>query len=186
MGKFLRPPISTTHFVRRAPKTLAPARIDAMRGTTVLSVARNVLYSGNANSVVLGISIVSLAMGGCATMYEVEPGPGKEPASIEGSYWGSLRYDRALIKAIDEKEFGFRPVASASILPGHHAVTAHCFHGWSHLASAYGHDETLEFVAVPGRKYQVKCKYDNGISGTQWTWIEDRTTGEVVAGNRPD
>ncbi len=134
----------------------------------------------------LGMAFSILALTGCATVYEVEPAAGEQPATIEGSYWGSLRYDKAAIEAADEKEFGFRPVASAKILPGPHLGRAHCFHGWSHLAGAYGHDETLEFIAISGHKYQVRCAYSGGISGTQWTWIEDKTTGDVVAGNRPD
>ena len=133
-----------------------------------------------------GMACSVLALTGCATMYEAESASGEEPATIEGSYWGSLRYDKAAIKAIDEKDFGFRPVASASILPGPHSVRAHCFHGWSQLSGAYGHDETLEFVAISSHKYQVKCNYSGGIGGTQWTWIEDKTTGVVVAGNRPN
>lgn len=134
----------------------------------------------------VAIAFSVLALTGCATVYEAEPVAGEEPATIEGSFWGSLRYDKAAIEAVDEEEFGFRPVASAKILPGPHSVRAHCFHGWSHLASAYGHDETLDFIAISGHKYQVRCTYSGGISGTQWTWIEDKTTGEVVAGSRPD
>jgi hypothetical protein len=134
----------------------------------------------------VGMACSVLALTGCATMYEAEPASGEEPATIEGSYWGSLRYDKAAIESIDEKDFGFRPVASARILPGLHSVRAHCFHGWSHLAGAYGHDETLEFFAISGHKYQVKCNYSGGIGGTQWTWIEDKTTGAVVAGNSPN
>ena len=129
---------------------------------------------------------VTLVNAACATMYEGNHAPGEEPATIEGSFWGSLRYDRAVIEAIDEKDFGFRPVASASVLPGPHSVRAHCFHGWTHLASAIGHDETLEFIALPGRTYQVKCTFTGGATGTQWTWIEDQTTGRLVAGQKPD
>jgi len=132
------------------------------------------------------ISAIVLALTGCATMYEGKHAPGEEPATIEGSYWGSLRYDKAAIRGIDEKDFALRPVASASILPGHHSVRARCYRGWSPLSGAYGHDEILEFLAVSGHKYQVKCKFNGGARGTLWTWIEDKTTGEVVDGNRPD
>lgn len=132
------------------------------------------------------VAFFVLALTGCATMYEVESAPGEEPATIEGSYWGSLRYDKAAIRGIDEKDFGLRPVAQASIMPGHHSVRTRCFHGWSPMSGAYGHDEILEFIAVSGHKYQVKCKFTRGVSGPQRTWIEDKKTGEVVAGNRPN
>lgn len=135
---------------------------------------------------VVAITCIPFAVSACATMYEGEAVSGEEPATIEGSYWGSLRYDRALIEAVDHKEFGFRPIASARILPGHHSVRAHCYHGWSHLAGAYGHDEELEFIAVSGHRYQVRCGYSGGVHGTQWTWIEDETGGQVVAGERPE
>lgn len=132
------------------------------------------------------LGLVAFLGVGCATMHEGERLPKESVATIEGSYWGSLRYDKALMESIDEKDFGFRPVASAIILPGHHSVTVHCYHGWSHLAGSFGHDETLELIAVAGHKYQAKCKLIGGVMGTQWSWIEDKLTGEVVAGQRPD
>ena len=134
---------------------------------------------------VVVMSAIVLALIGCATTYDGERAPEEEPATIEGSYWGSLRYDRAAIRGIDEKDFGLRPVANASILPGDHSVTARCFHGWGPMSGAYGFVRTLEFTAVSGHKYQVKCKR-GGPGGPAWAWIEDKTTGEVVAGDRPE
>jgi len=106
-----------------------------------------------------------------------------EIAVVHGSYWRSIRYDKAMIIGIDHDDFGTFGHESVELLPGKHKVYISCYHGWNiATASLYGYDEAIEFEAEPGHHYKARCKF---INDKQWSWVEDSETGEIVGGYDP-
>ena len=71
---------------------------------------------------------------------------------------------------------------NVDVLPGEHRVSIYCWHGFGPDSSA-GLQRRLGFIhfmAEAGHEYQVSC----GVVGRFVRWIEDLTSGEIVADER--
>jgi hypothetical protein len=132
------------------------------------------------------ILIISLALtivGGCATQAVGPNHSSDEMAALHGSYWGSLRWNKAAIGGYDGTEFGMKPVMMVKLLPGEHSIRAICFTGFDMLTTGMmAITRTINFQAEAEHSYQVRC----GSSGSGKTfWIVDKSSGEVVGGTAP-
>lgn len=128
------------------------------------------------------IACVLIGLQGCATQPTTLDSPDEEMASVHGTYWGSLRWHKAVITGYDNTDFGLRPVAMVKLIPGQHSISAHCHSGFHSLSGMLGTMGTISFDAEPGHSYKVFC----GASGSRMTiWIEDQSDGSVVGGTPP-
>lgn len=131
----------------------------------------------------LGISLFLMMIGGCATQSVSPEQSGVEMATLHGSYWGSLRWNKAAIDGYDGIDFGMKPVMMVKLLPGEHSVTAICFTGFDPLtAGMFTITRTVSFLAEAGHSYQVRC---GSVGSGKTFWIVDKTSGKVVGGNAP-
>lgn len=134
-----------------------------------------------------GIPIIVLCasiVGGCAHQaYVGKARSSEETAIIEDSYWGSLRFDRAMIIGVDHDDFGDFGHERVSFLPGKHKIYIMCYHGWNIATTGlYGRHEVVEFEAEANHKYKAYCSI---IDDDQWSWIEDLESGNIVGGKKP-
>jgi hypothetical protein len=132
---------------------------------------------------ILIISLALVIIGGCATQAIGPDHPSEEMATLHGSYWGSLRWNKAAIDGYDGIDFGMKPVMMVKLLPGEHSITAVCFTGFDPMTTGmFAITSTIRFQAEAGHSYQVRC----GSSGSGKTfWIKDKTSGKVVGGYAP-
>ena len=105
---------------------------------------------------------------------------------IKDSYTGSLRSERASIAGVDDQSFRlawWSMPEKVDVLPGEHRVTIYCWRGFGPGSSAglQGRLGFVKFTAQAGNEYQIFC----GVEvGRFVRWIEDLTSGEVIAEQR--
>jgi hypothetical protein len=135
----------------------------------------------------IGMPIIMLyasLVGGCAHQaYVGEARSSEETATIEDTYWGSFRFDRAMIIGVDHDDFGDFGRERVSLLPGMHKIYIMCYHGWNIATTGlYGRHEVVEFEAKAKHKYKTYCLI---TGGSQWSWIVELESDSIVGGKKP-
>jgi len=154
----------------------------AQIGRQIMTILKLPMVSKKMKNILI-ISLALMMIGGCATQSVSPEKSSEEMAALHGSYWGSLRWNKAAIGGYDGIKFGMKPVMMVKLLPGEHSITAICYTGFDMLTTGMmAITRTINFQAEARHSYQVRC----GSSGSGKTfWIVDKTSGEVVAGAAP-
>jgi hypothetical protein len=133
------------------------------------------------STVAKALSFVSvILLSGCGTM-QVYEGPKRashEVAVITSNLLAGL-FDTAYILQIDGKDLGATD-DNVEVLPGKHTVKIGVSTGLGY--QQYIGNKTISFEAIAGHTYQVNGKIRKGDT---FAWIEDKNTGELVAGEKP-
>jgi len=114
---------------------------------------------------------------GCGGMTQTYEGPRKSAhdVAILKTNVGELTFDTVWIDLVDGKNL-VRAYSEIEVLPGRHSVRVQLSSGFIKT------NRIVSFEANAGRTYHVK-----GVilrSGSR-AWIEDDSTGEIVAGEKP-
>jgi len=128
--------------------------------------------------------LCTLLIEGCAHQaYVGETLSSNEIAIVEDSYWGSFRFDRAMIIGVDHDDFGAFGRERVKLLPGKHKIYIMCYHGWNMAtAGLYGRHEVIEFDAEANHEYRAYCSI---IDDDQWSWIEELESASIAGGKKP-
>ncbi len=152
--------------------------------------------------------LLALLSSGCATMkaYEGPELPRSEIAVLDvghrhggvlGLIYGIVPVPayrhRTYIYEIDGKKKGLR--REIHILPGQHTARVHywrnpdvtfCVGGYAGsdgcIANYETRDLSIDFTAEAGHEYRIPAERRDERN---WIWVEDITTGKVVAGEKP-
>jgi hypothetical protein len=117
---------------------------------------------------------------------------GEDPAYLSvpmmKEYWGiggaSLRISRVDDQYMETpRPFGAISVNSAILQPGNHTIGLHYSYrawcGYIRCAIEYDRFLSITFDAESGHRYRANVEREED---QYWIWIEDKTTGEIVAG----
>ena len=131
--------------------------------------------------VFFAISFTTLlaSCGGTIQTYEGPKLPPEKVAVIKSG--SSDLFNSATVHAVDGVESGFNMV-NAVVLPGEHRIKIRPYKT-AGIASYWAY-RTVVLNAEAGHTYKVAGKIIDEDS--IWVWIEDKDTGQIVAGSKPD
>jgi hypothetical protein len=132
--------------------------------------------------VALGLLLLSACSPGPAYVYKLYPGPARDPLEISVVHLGTVqaaRFDGLTAARSDWSE--------VHLLPGEHLIEWGTEFGVSVMIEPSGfatggrkENVTLE----PGHSYTLKADRTTGPGYRMFFWIEDDTTGQILAGVR--
>jgi hypothetical protein len=132
------------------------------------------------------IIIFSMLLSGCATptsaVYKLYPGPTKSQSEI-----ATLELYNASSVVIDGLNVSHGDYAVVHLLPGDHHLTWTSVHGVSVLIepSMFAHkDSQHEITLEEGHTYRLRSDRTTGHGYRIYNWIEDITSGSVIAGTK--
>jgi len=130
--------------------------------------------------------IFALLLSGCATptsaVYKLYPGPNKSQSEI-----AILELHNASSVVIDGLAVSHRDYAVVHLLPGEHQLLWTSVHGVSVLIepSMFAHQESQhEITFEEGHTYRLRSDRTTGHGYSIYNWIEDITSGSVIAGTK--
>ena len=127
---------------------------------------------------VLSVVLVTVALlvSGCGTVQTYDgPKRAAHEVSVLKTNVGELTLDTTWIGQIDGKELVLA-YSVVEIMPGRRSLRVNFKRGF------IARSETVPLDARAGRTYRLKGELS---SGKLYAWIEDESTGEVVAGVKP-
>jgi len=167
-------------------------RILSMRKTVKLTNARSILG-------IVAVTLLVACSGSAIKMYSGNT-PGKENLSYldsSGTFKTVMSKTAAVIvKAVDNKLTNMQKSAlhpRIELLPGKRVLLVELFRSINtEGSSAYGStfkeykvNKTISFEAEAGHYYQIYALLDPEQTFPWFTWIEDKTDGKIVAGEKP-
>jgi len=140
----------------------------------------NTMLALQVSILVLFLSLLS----GCATpesaIYKLYPGPNKPDSGI-----ATLELYNASGAVIDGLRVNHGDYAKVHLLPGKHHVSWTSVHGVSVLIepSGFAQKESQHLIDMEeGHTYRLRSDRTTGPGYVIYHWIEDITTGSVIAG----
>ncbi len=130
------------------------------------------------------IALTAIALSSCATVrtYSGDPRPKNEIAILKGA-WNEYFFTSVTghVKSVDGQDI--KSADTVEVLPGEHQVSVYLRKRSFGGIFLRGKPVRFTLMAKPGHVYLVDGNWN---WGNNQLWIEDTTTGEIVAGKRPD
>jgi hypothetical protein len=139
---------------------------------------RHFFWSGEKNTmrklVTALLATGALLIFGCGTTQTYD-GPKKavQEVAVLKTNVGEIALDTAWVGRLDGKEIVLA-YSELEVLPGLRSIQVNVKRGFLTRSKAFS------FEARAGRSYRVRGEFGSG-----YAWIEDESTGEIVAGEKP-
>ena len=132
----------------------------------------------------VNILLLLLLLTGCAThesvTYKLYPGPNKQDSGI-----ATLELYNASSAVIDGHHVNYGDYNTVKLLPGNHRIKWTSEHVVSVLIEPSGfaqRESQYEVILEEGHIYQLRSDRTTGPGYRIYHWVEDKTTGSVIAG----